>query len=117
MITEPEAFPLPKAIRIGNRDYAVRFFEADEEKLATDDLSGHVIFAAGLIRIAKGQDKTWLLETLLHEIGHAINKLADLSDSSTEEDHVLRATPLWMAVFRDNQALLHLLNRYAIGTL
>ena len=48
------------------------------------------------------------IETLWHEIKHAINTQMDLSDDSTEEDFVLRGTKGELAVFRSNPCLLEM---------
>ena len=57
------------------------------------------------------------LECLWHEIAHAVNYVACIDDSTTEEDMVRRTSPVWLAVFRDNPELLDLLIDYSRGEL
>lgn len=101
---------LPEKILVGHLVYTVRPMTADEA-----DESG----AEGIcsqrretIRVSTAQCDRLMLETLLHEVGHAINWLAAIDDSASEEDYVLRTTPIWMTVWRDNPDLLDLLLDY-----
>lgn len=57
------------------------------------------------IRIADGIDPQLQIETLWHEVKHAIHQLADLNDESKEEDFVTRAAPLEIDTLRRNPGL------------
>ena len=106
---------LPNIVRVANATYSITTFTSEE--LETNDNHGHCIYHRTAIRVSTAQSDAMILDTLLHEIGHAVNHAAGLNDQSTEEDFVLRATPIWMCVWRDNPALLQLLNDYANGSI
>jgi len=107
---------LPPNVRICNRDYRLRYFHDDEAE--SEGADGLIHYRSGLIRIQSLQDNTSILETVLHEVAHAINQVANVnSDETTEEELVTRTTPIWMCVWRDNPDLLGLVNQYAQGEL
>lgn len=94
------------SVRVGHLDYkvvAMRGAEADE--------IGHGVcnFHTCIIKIDTSQCFQRQVETLWHEVKHAVHKLADLTDSSTEEEYCMRAAPLEIAVLRDNPRLMELL--------
>ena len=54
----------------------------------------------------------FVLDTLWHEISHAVNHVADVNDETKEEDQVTRTTPVWLQVIRDNHGLWNVLDHY-----
>ena len=102
---------IPTEIRVGHLTYSVRELTSDE--VEHSEASGLCIIDKLVIAYDPRQPKVLLLETVLHEVSHAVNDFAHLTDKSDEEDHCLRATPVWMMVWRDNPALLNLLQEYA----
>jgi hypothetical protein len=104
---------LPKSIRILHRDYLVQYFPEDGDH----GCDGICEFRIGRISIVTTLSNDLIFETLIHEIGHAVNYAADIDDPSTEEEQVHRTTPIWMQVWRDNPELLNLLQRYCEGKL
>jgi len=55
-----------------------------------------------------------MVEELLHEIDHAINWVADLTDASTEEDFVRRGVPIRLDTYtrKENAKLWTLIQTY-----
>jgi hypothetical protein len=104
---------LPKSIRILHRDYSVRYFPDDVDP----ECDGLCEFRIGRISSVTTLSNDLILETLLHEVNHAVNFAANVDDETTEEDQVHRTTPIWMQVWRDNPELLNLLTRYCKGKL
>lgn len=99
---------LPKSLRIGPFDYAVRMWTDEQSKSHEADgmCSETTIF------IRRSLEDQRMLETLLHELLHAIHDIADLGDKSDEEEFTRRSAPLLLCVFRDNPELLSLINKY-----
>ncbi len=104
---------LPKSVRVLHLTYTIEPYKPEE----LSGYDGLCEFSEQRIRINPALPASVLFETLLHEIAHAVNGVANLKDGEFEEDHVARATPLWLCVWRDNPPLLSLLNRYATGKL
>jgi hypothetical protein len=101
---------LPSRIVVAHQFYDV--VEMTDEELQSEDAEGRCVIRWGKIKINPKQSDDLVLETLLHEIGHAVNAVACIDDHTTEEDAVTRTTPIWMAVWRENPALLDLLTEY-----
>lgn len=98
---------LPETIRVGPFKYnVIPMKDGESEQL---DAHGSCSNKNLVIKIDKGQADQMVVETLFHEIEHAINHLADVDDKTEEEDAVRRTTPLRLAVFRDNPDLFRLL--------
>ncbi len=104
---------LPSTVRVLHLEYDIQYFTQGEN----DGLDGQCLIGKQIIKLSPVLASVQLFETLLHEINHALNHIADLTDQCSEEDHVRRATPLWLCIWRDNPQLLILLNRYAAGEL
>lgn len=101
---------LPPVIVVGATRY--RVVEMTEEER---DHVGHGVCnpAMGLIKIDMKQCDDQLLETLLHEVGHAVCSTAAITDHASQEDYILRTTPIWMQVWRENLRLMTMLGDYA----
>ena len=92
---------LPKLVHVGPHDYLVHV----KERLPDDDF-GEIDFETLVITISGRVDIQVQIETLLHELLHAINQLADITDDTAEEDVVTRTTPYLLALIRDNPELI-----------
>lgn len=100
---------LPACVIVANRTFRVVAMTADERDNIGDGVCN---WSVDEIKINTDQSDINVLETLLHEVGHAVNASANITDASTEEDGVTRTTPIWMSVWRDNPDLLELLTWY-----
>jgi len=99
---------LPELLRIAHLEVVVLYLPMSE--MESDD--GWVSVRQQLIKINRDQSDVNAFETLLHEVTHVVNAIADVGDETKEEDAVRRVTPIWMQVWRDNPKLLEALNRY-----
>lgn len=100
---------LPRRIRVLNRTYIVKAMTTEDGEHIGDGVCNP---RREIIKISLDQSNNNILETLFHEVAHAVNSAASLGDSSSEEDYVTRTTPIWMAVWRDNPELFQLLVNY-----
>lgn len=103
---------LPTTIRIGHIDY--RVLQATEPWHRETESYGITDPERGTITIYHdNQPLPVVLETLWHEVNHAINVLTNVTDKTDEEDQVRRTSPVWLQVFRDNPQFLQMVNTYA----
>jgi len=91
---------LPDSIKVGPYDYPVRRVSTDE----LPDVRGDFCTDAG-IRIVRGLRRKVALETLQHEIFHAIWYSYNLPSKCKEEDAVSIISTGYMAVLLDNPSL------------
>lgn len=92
---------LPKSIRVGPYDIRIE---------PVDDLDGDWgIYDPSklLIQLERGcPDRFRLVDTVIHEINHAIWTTYGLQDSNCEEQVTTALATGWTQVYRDNPALL-----------
>lgn len=91
-------------VKVCHLDYEVRL--SDEIMFQGYECDGLCDKDNCVIEVANGMSDALKVETLLHEIGHAVNSVAGLTDESTEEEFVARSTPLWILVFKENPLLI-----------
>ena len=93
-------------VRVGCFEYKILSMTSAEI-----DEVGHGVcnFSSCVIKIDTTQCHQKQVETLWHEVKHAVHKLADLGDDSKEEEYCMRAAPLEISVMRDNPRLMELL--------
>lgn len=101
---------IPSRIRVVNRTFAVRLM--DNEAVRCSGSDGICDPIDDNIYLNTDQSESQVLETLLHEVGHAINVIVGINDDSTEEDFIRRSTPIWMSVWRDNPDLFSLIKEW-----
>ena len=100
---------LPEFIRVGFADYKVRrrsknwMFENNATGLC-DSLS------LSIDLVVEDIPEQSILETLWHEVSHAISDVADIDLTETQ---VRQSSPVWLQVIRDNPKFLILLIDYA----
>lgn len=98
-------------VRIGHIDYAVR--ERNLQWSITSGNDADCQFSSGVINVCtEGHCDASVLESLWHEVSHAINRLASITDRTDEEEQVLRTSPIWIQVFRDNPGFRSLINKF-----
>lgn len=101
---------LPSSVVVGHLVYSVEFMTVDD--VSNYDADGYCNSKLAAIKINPNQHSWVVFETLIHELGHAVNAMAHVEDDTKEEDLVLRTTPIWLTVWRDNPELLAILCRY-----
>ena len=94
---------LPTSLRIGPFDVAVEIVD----KVFDDDAWGAYVHGKQLIQLkSEMPSKTFAIETVLHEINHAVYSLFELRKKDCEERIVSTLAAGWTQVFRDNPRLL-----------
>lgn len=97
---------VPNTIRINNFDVDIKVQDSEygdaSRKFGEFDANSLVIWFDG------GKPKQQQLDTLFHEICHAIYWFYHIDDTDREERVVSQMTSGWLQVFRDNPWLLDL---------
>ena len=93
-MSSSSSFP---AIHIGNRTFQIR--EAKDGTMC--DHLGEVLFTLGDIYVAPNQAEDCLLDTILHELLHAIDFVYGATETYLTEDQVVRITGGLLTVFSD----------------
>ena len=94
---------LPKVIKVGGFDIEVKPLE-NLESLA-HGINGHFSAIEHVIRIDRTLPKLKLMDTLLHEVLHAIYNVGNISDEDEEERIVSIMASGLTQVLRDNPKL------------
>ena len=94
-------------IQIGYTQFAVKQMTPDEVEEV-----GHGVcnYSTCTIKIDTTQNMQCQIETLWHEVKHAIHNIADLGDESKEEEFVTRSAPLEIDTLRRNPGLMDLIS-------
>lgn len=98
--------PFHGPIRVGPFAYNVSRDATSQVALENEEAVGLTIPDALEIHISNALSPDRERATLLHEIIHACADLADLGDTSSEEDWASRLGPLLLQVMRDNPRLI-----------
>lgn len=98
----------PPSLRIGQYDLAIVY--ADQ---VDDDANNAGLYTPGVsITFRKDQpNAVFALDTVLHEINHAIYDFCGLQDGSNEESVIKAMASGWAMVYRDNPAFCNWLYR------
>lgn len=100
---------LPKTVRVGPHKFHI--VEVDNAWRDSTDAQGQFLADAAIIYIVTEYRTTaHILDTALHEIGHAIWWTANLKDDDKEESIIHRMATGWAQVWIDNPDLLKFLN-------
>lgn len=93
---------LPKTVRVGGMDYKILFpYDFGEQPNNIGLHNG----CSGIIRIAKNDNNQIVLETLLHELAHAVDNI--YNRSLLDEDTVAIFARAWLQILIDNDIYLH----------
>lgn len=96
---------MPKSVRVGPYDFALR--SMSDMQARGIDAFGTFSQAEGCITICDALTSEQLaVDTMLHEISHAIYWAYHIRDTDGEERTVSIMGTAWMQVFRDNPAIL-----------
>lgn len=91
-----------KKIKIGAIDFDIEFVPLNSE------LFGDFSYIDNRIRIEKDLSGPPLVDTVLHEMLHAIWKAGQLKDKKEEEERVVAVTATYLTqIFRDNPQFLN----------
>jgi len=95
---------LPRTVKVACRVYSV----IPMTKAEMDECSAMGVINHRTCTIKIDTDQNWQIqvETLWHEVKHAIHSIADLTDESKEEDYCSRAAPIELMVLLENKALM-----------
>lgn len=87
----------PKRVKISALDFSIEYVPLNEE------LFGDFSYLNSRIRIEKNLSGPPLVDTLLHEINHAVWKVWQLKDRKEDEERVVAVmAAAWTQIFRDN---------------
>lgn len=97
----PEELKLPSnIIKIGPYDYIVRYM--DIITVDSTDMIGTHLSEYRIIQLATCLDRFSLVQTLMHEINHAIMDVLILKKKRSEDDFCEIFSSGWIMVYRDN---------------
>lgn len=94
---------LPTSLRIGYRDYRVERWPSKTAN--ANDAHGMHDPVNAVIYVSEDRTGWDAVDTLFHEILHAIYTVAGIAGSDDEEHTVSHISPSWVQVWRDNPAL------------
>jgi hypothetical protein len=96
-----------KSIKIGSTDYSIEYVPLNEE------LFGDFSYINSRIRIEQNLTGPPLVDTVLHEVLHAIWRLGQLKDKKEDEERVVSVMATYLTqVLRDNPALMPWLRKH-----
>jgi hypothetical protein len=95
---------LPATIRVAAFD--IRVVEWDHMLANQERAWGEFSCIEQVIRVELVQSKWKVLDTFLHELGHAIFWAYNIKDDDKEEDTVDVQATAWTQIYRDNPHLL-----------
>jgi len=90
-----------KSVKVGPTDFSIEYVPLN------DELFGDFSYINSRIRIEENLKGTALVDTVLHEILHAIWKLGQLKDKREDEDRAVAIMATYLTqVLRDNPKML-----------
>ena len=90
-----------KSVKVGPTDFSIEYVPLNEE------LFGDFSYINSRIRIEENLKGTALVDTVLHEILHAIWKLGQLKDKREDEERAVAIMATYLTqVLRDNPTML-----------
>mgnify|MGYP000389055993 FL=1 len=96
-----------KSIKIGSTDYSIEYVPLNEE------LFGDFSYINSRIRIEQNLTGPPLVDTVLHEVLHAIWRLGQLKDKKEDEERTVSVMASYLTqVLRDNPALMPWLRKH-----
>lgn len=98
---------IPKKIKVGFQDYDVRLVKGLKDRTGDPVFGFHDFNNSEFSFNADVENEDQLVNTVMHEVMHAIWKYMELP-TENEEDHVTRLTNGLHTVLKDNPKLLDL---------
>lgn len=99
---------LPDKIRIGQFDFKIESWHPVNAQASGK--YGEFSFHEMMIRVDVSLNNQMVLDTLLHEINHAIQHVFIIHDDDKEERIVHIYAGAWMQIYRDNPEFMNYLN-------
>ena len=95
-----------KSVKVGPTDFSIEYVPLN------DELFGDFSYINSRIRIEQNLKGTALVDTVLHEILHAIWKLGQLKDKREDEERAVAIMATYLTqVLRDNPTMLNWLKK------
>ena len=95
-----------KSVKVGPTDFSIEYVPLN------DELFGDFSYINSRIRIEENLKGTALVDTVLHEILHAIWKLGQLKDKREDEERAVAIMATYLTqVLRDNPTMLNWLKK------
>lgn len=101
---------LPKRLKIGPFTYRVEAVASGHELLGENNY-GMTVFDKTIIFLDNKMGSDQLLNTLIHEVSHAVHQAYGIADGSDEETIATQSANGWMQVYLDNPKLLQWITR------
>ena len=93
-------------VKIGGMDVEVYLIPGDNE------VFGDFTYLNNRIRIDKGLKKGALVDTLIHEINHAVFAIGRLKSKEEKEERICSVmASVWTQIFRDNPHLMRFIQK------
>lgn len=92
----------PSSIRVGPYDYRIEW----KDKINDEDDLGLCSNGTHLLKVKNSKNAVLCVDTLLHEIYHAIWWTYGVHDEDKQERIVSATSTAWTQVFRDNPTLM-----------
>lgn len=93
----------PSILRVGGHNVVVEWVdsldEGEDGSTTCGDYSGHPRY---VIRVCRHAAETNLIDTLFHELSHAIWDIYGISEGNQEEQIVCIMASAWTQILRDN---------------
>lgn len=104
---------IPESIKVAGLDIEVELMSPREAHAGTE--FGHFSSPELIIKIDETLPRWKMVDTLLHEVGHAIYFIYKIDDDDKEERIVSVQGTAWTQVFRDNPSLIKFISDTARG--
>lgn len=92
----------PDKVWIGTVEYAIRVVEANHPKLDGGESDGITEFAPPQIHLADSLSLSTFMETLYHELTHAVDFVTDIEDGTLEEEIADKHGKVWSQFWINN---------------
>lgn len=92
----------PDRVWIGAEEYALLVVPSDHEKVDGGESDGYADRAAATIYIRDGLTPCGVLETVWHELTHAVDWAGGIEDGAIEEDIADRHAKIWSQFWINN---------------
>lgn len=92
----------PDKVWIGTVEYRIHPVSPNHAKLDGGDSDGITEFSPPVIHVSNGLSLTAFMETLWHELTHAVDFVSDIEDGVLEEDIADRHAKVWSQFWINN---------------
>lgn len=96
----------PDKVWIGTVEFSIRAVEANHEKLDGGETDGITEYAPPQIHVANSLSLSSFMETLYHELTHAVDFVSEIEDGIAEEEIADRHGKAWSQLWINNPRFL-----------